>query len=296
MPKGKGTDIEMMPISLERKTIWHLQKMKDEGKLISMVGTAYLDPIYVMMCEKAGIDLVRYTCPAENSQQRAQLMPMWTRMIRKSAPNICLNAVMQTQQYADKYTAVKEAAVLLGDGADSVMPMGVPADTVEYMSNHYIPVFGHVGCLSGWQTGQFGGYRRQGKTAEEAMRVFRMAYEYQESGMVGMTTEMTSRELTNLIAKKLRIPVIQVAAGGVADGSEMVIFDLLGFVPKAAQAKHGKYYTGTFDDCMNAFMSFDHEVKGQIYPAEEHGWGMDTAEFEKFQNELDKKYPNIKKS
>lgn len=112
--------------------------------------------------------------------------------------------------------------------------------------------------------------------------------------MIGMTTEMTSRELTNLIAKKLRIPVVQVAAGGVADGSEMVIFDLLGFIPSAAMAKHGKYYAKTFDSSFAACTQFDKEVKEQIYPAEEHGWGMDEAELDKFRNELESKYPDIK--
>ena len=290
MAKGKGTDIDMMPLSLQRKTIWHIQKMKDEGQRISMVGTAYLDPLFVMMCEKSGIDLVRYTAPGECSADRVENTKMWTRMIRKTAPNICLNAVMQTQQYADGVTAVKEGAELLADGADSVMPMGVTNETLEYMSNNLIPVFGHVGCLSGWQTGAFGGYRRVGKTAEDAMTLFRQAYEYQECGMKGMTIEMSSRELTNAIAKKLRIPVIQVAAGGVADGSEMVIFDLLGMVPSASMAKHGKYYSRLFDDSMKAFADFDSEVKNEVYPAEEHGWGMDPAEFEKFMNELEKKY------
>lgn len=294
MAKGKGTDIEMMPIEAGRKTIWHLQKMKEEGKLISMVGTAYLDPLFTMICEKAGIDLVRYTAPGESAEMRGENMLWWTRMQRKAAPNICLNAVMQTHQYADKFSAAKNGALLVENGADCVMPMGVTNETLQYMSDNLIPVFGHVGCLSGWQTGAFGGYRRQGKTAEDAMRVFRQAYEYQECGMIGMTTEMTSRELTNLIAKKLRIPVVQVAAGGVADGSEMVIFDLLGFVPSAAMAKHGKYYAKTFDSSFAACTQFDKEVKEQIYPAEEHGWGMDEAELDKFRNELDSKYPDIK--
>ena len=55
-----------------------------------------------------------------------------------------------------------------------------------------------------------------GKTAEDAMAIFRQVYEYQGNGMVGMTIEMTPREVTNAIAKKLRVPVIAVAAGGAA--------------------------------------------------------------------------------
>jgi len=178
----------------------------------------------------------------------------------------------------------------MGDGADSVMIMGITNEVLKYLSDNYVAVFGHVGVLSGWQTGRFGGYRRVGKTAEDAMSIFRTAYEYQENGMVGMTIEMTSRELTDIIAKKLRIPVVQVAAGAVADGSEMVIFDLLGMLPPEAMAKHSKAYMSLLGSCIKAFGDFDKEVKEKVYPAEEHGWGMDEKELDKFKNELEQKY------
>ena len=281
------TNIPMTAVNQGRKTVWHLQKMKDEGKKISMVGTAYFDPMFTMLCEKSGIDLVRFTAPGENSAMRAENIKWWTRMQRKMAPNICLNAVMQTQQYADPATAVKEAAELLADGADAVMPMGVTNEVLKVMADNEIAVFGHVGTLSGWQTARVGGYRRCGKTAAEAMAVYRKAYEYQENGMVGMTIEMTSREVTNAIAKKLRIPVIEVAAGGAADGSEMVIFDLLGFLPPEAMAKHSKAYAQCMGEIMKGCMGFDKEVKEALYPAEEHGWGMDERELDKFLNEIE---------
>lgn len=288
--KTEKIEIPMAAVNRGRQTVWHLQKMKDEGRLISMVGTSNLDPIFTMMCEKAGVNLVRYTAPGENSDMRAQNIKWWTRMQRKMAPNICLNAVMQTQQYGDPVTAVREGAALMGDGADCVLPMGVTNEVLKAMSDNHIAVFGHVGCLSGWQTGRFGGYRRVGKTAEEAMKVFRQAYEYQENGMVGMTIEMTSREVTDAIAKKLRIPVIEVAAGGVADGSEIVIYDLLGFTPPDAMAKHSKAYASSLSDGIKGFATFDAEVKGRVYPAEENGWGMDQRELERFLNELESQY------
>ena len=285
---AEKNNIPMAAITQGRQTVWHLQKMKDEGRLITMVGTAYLDPLFTMMCEKSGVNLVRYTAPGESSEMRAENMRWWTRLQRKMAPNICLNAVMQTQQYADPATAVKEASILVADGADSVMPMGVTNEVLQAMANNHIAVFGHVGCLSGWQTGRFGGYRRVGKTAEDAMKIFRQAYEYQENGMVGMTIEMTSREVTDAIAKKLRIPVISVAAGGVADGSEMVIFDLMGFLPPEAMAKHSKAYGSMLAEGMKACSGFVAEVNAKAYPAESNGWGMDERELETFLNELEK--------
>ena len=287
---AKQQEPSLMPMSQQRTTIWHLQKMKDEGQLISMVGTGPCDALWVAACERAGVNFVRYTAPGETSDQREQNMIFHTRAIRKMAPNICLNAVMQASSYADMYSAVKMGSILMAEGADCVMPMGVTNDTLKYMTEHYVPVFGHVGCLSGWHSIWFGGYRRVGKTAEDAMKVFRQAYEYQENGMIGMTIEMSSRELTNAIAKKLRVPVIQVAAGGVADGSELVIYDLLGFQPVSTMPKHAKYYRSYFEDSIQAFSEFNSDVKNQVYPAQEHGWGMDEKEFDKFLNELDQKY------
>ena len=287
MATGKDSNIEMMPIETGRKTIWHLQQMKEKGQKISMVGTAYMDPIWSSLAEKSGVDLVRYTAPGETCEDRERNVFWWTRAIRKMAPNVCLNAVMQTAQYKDGPTAVENGARILADGADSVMPMGISNETLAYLTANYVPVFGHVGCLSGWQTGQFGGYRRQGKTAEDAYKIYRMAYEYQENGMRGMTIEMTNIEVTNAIAKKLSVPVIQVAAGGAADGSELVIFDLLGFLPPTAMAKHSKAYANILGEGMKGFMGFDHDVKEGGYPQEEHGWHMDEAELEKFQNMVD---------
>ena len=284
----KDNTIKTVSVEKGRKTIWHLQQMKEKGEKISMVGTAYLHPMFTMLCEKAGVDLVRYTVPGETGHDRAELVLMWTRMQRKQAPNICLNAVMQTEDYGDPATAVRKGAQIMTDGADSVMPMGVTNEVVKAMADNYVAVFGHIGVLSGWQTGRFGGYRRVGKTCEDAMRVFKMGYEYQENGMAGMTVEMTPREVTNAIAAKLRVPVIEVAGGGAADGSEMVIFDMLGFMPPEMMGRHAKVYANVMMDTIKAVGAWTQEVKTGAYPLEEHGWGMDEAELAKFNEAIDK--------
>lgn len=105
-----------------------------------------------------------------------------------------------------------------------------------------------------------------------------------------MMIEMTSREVADAVAKHLHIPVIAVAAGGVADGSEMVIFDLLGFMPQDQMAKHAKAYANNLMDDISGMAKFDQEVKNKVYPQPENGWGMDPAELDKFMNELDQKY------
>ena len=103
--------------------------------------------------------------------------------------------------FADKYKALENASILMAEGANDVLPMGVNLETLKYLADNHVVVFGHVGALSGWQTSRYGGYKRCGQTAEAAMEIYHQAYEYQENGMMAMTIELTPREVTDAIAK-----------------------------------------------------------------------------------------------
>jgi len=288
MTEKKETEIKASLFDTKRKTVWHLQRMKDRGEKIVQICPVANDPLFTMFCEYAGVDVIRYIAPGETAHTRAENIFWWTRELRRVAPNINLNAVLQSTQTPDKYTAYKNAAHVLEEGGDSVLIMGISLDMLKHLSDNYVPVWGHVGILSGWQTGMYGGYRRVGKTAEEAMAIFRQAYEYQENGMVGMTIEMTPREVTDAIAKKLRVPVISVAAGGAADGCELVHYDLFGLMPPERMGKHAKVYGSLFNFCVGAYKAFADDVRSGGYPQEEHGWGMDEAELDKFMNDLER--------
>lgn len=278
-------------ITKGRKTPWHLQQMKDRGEKIVQVCPVHNDPLFAMFCDMAGVDILRYTAPGENVEHRAQNLAWWTREIRKVAPNIHLNAAVQTQRCADKYSALREASILHADGADSMLIMGITNDTLKYLTDNHVSVFGHVGILSGWQTGKFGGYKRIGKTADDAMAIFRQAYEYQENGMCGMTIENVPREVTNAVAKKLRVPVIGVAAGGGdADGSELVHYDLFGMMPPERAGQHAKVYGDLIKFCVGAYKAFADDVRSGGYPDEKMYWPMDEAEHDKFMNALEQKY------
>lgn len=98
---------------------------------------------------------------------------------------------------------------------------------------------------------------------------------------------MTNKEVSTAIAKKLRIPVIQVAAGGECDGAEMVIFDLLGMMPPEMMAGHAKVYANVLMDVIKGCTAYDHEVKESIYPGPEVGWNMDEKELDKFMNQIE---------
>ena len=271
-----------------RKSIAYLQKKKDDGEKIVQYCPAHLDPYWTMAAEMAGVDIVRYTAPGENIEHRIANLPWWTRELRRVAQIVHLNAYLQTPEFANKDKALERASILMAEGADSILPMGVNLETLEHLADNHIVVFGHVGALSGWQTAAHGGYKRCGTTAETAMEIYQQAYDYQEAGMMGMTIELTPREVTDAIAKKLRVPVVAVAAGGAADGSELVHFDLFGMMPADRLGAHAKVYANYFEFAARAIGAFGAEVQSGAYPQPEHGYGMKPDELDTFLNLLEK--------
>ena len=272
-----------------RKSIAYLQKKKDNGEKIVQYCPAHLDPYWTMAAEMAGVDIVRYTAPGENIEHRIANLPWWTRELRRVAQIVHLNAYLQTPEFANKDKALERSSILMAEGADSVLPMGINLETLKYLADNHIVVFGHVGALSGWQTAAHGGYKRCGTTAEAAMEIYEQAYAYQEAGMMGMTIELTPREVTDAIAAKLRVPVVAVAAGGAADGSELVHFDLFGMMPADRLGSHAKVYANYFEFAARAIGAFGAEVQSGAYPQPEHGYGMKEEELDKFRELLESK-------
>jgi 3-methyl-2-oxobutanoate hydroxymethyltransferase len=272
-----------------RKSIAYLQKLKDKGTPIVQMCPMVRDQFWVMAAEMAGVDICRMTVPGDGQEDidwRMHLAPWWIRVNRNIAKLIHINFYMDTPTFASKEKALQYGSTYMFAGADSLLPMGVNNETLKYMADNWLVVYGHVGALSGWQTSRQGGYKRLGKTAEDAMRVFRMAYEYQENGMMAMSIELTPIEVTNAIAKKLRVPVIGVAAGGAADGSELVDFDLFNMMPEPAS--HAKAYADFLPWAVETYAAWEEDVRSGAYPEDKHGFHMEEKELGKFLDAIEK--------
>lgn len=277
--------VETSLMHRERKTIWHLQQMKEKGEKIAMVGPGNLDPLFSAWANAAGADMIRFVAPGENAIERSANLQSHLRQVRKMAGASHFNVVCETFTVADNRSALETTTKLMADQADSILIMGITNDKLQFLSDNHVPIFGHVGALSGWQTTNIGGYKRVGKTADAAYKIYRTAYEYQECGMKGMTIELVPAEVAQIISEKLTIPVVGIAAGAPCDGSEMVVWDLLGIVPPATV--HAKQYANLPQIAVTAYSEFINEVKTGLYPLPEHGYSMDPAELEKFKDMVD---------
>ena len=277
-----------------RKTIGYLQKCKDEGKKIVQHCPSMVGPIFMMAAGMAGVDIARLS-PSDvrvSAEEALKLAPATLAGYRSMNPYIHINYVTDTIAFAVKEEALKNFSVFHQSGADSVLPMGINNETLKFVADNHCIIYGHVGALSGWQTnGLYGGYRKLGKTAEEALAFFKVAFEYQENGMKAMSVELLPGEVSAMIAKKLRVPVIGIASGCTGgdvdvDGYEMVDADLFGFMAKPAM--HAKTYANFLEFAVGVYGAWAADVRAGNYPQENNGWHMDEAEYEKFADAVEK--------
>jgi len=96
-------------------------------------------------------------------------------------------------------------------------------------------VMGHIG-LTPQSSGQLGGFKAQGRTAEAAKEVIADGLAIQDAGAFALLVEAVPPEVCGIIRDKLNIPVYSIGAGWEADGQLMICSDVLGifqaFTPK----------------------------------------------------------------
>jgi 3-methyl-2-oxobutanoate hydroxymethyltransferase len=157
--------------------------------------------------------------------------------------------------------ALKEAgvqAVKLEGGHAGVV------DIVKQLVQWGIPVMGHVG-LTPQSVNQFGGFRKQGRSAAEADRILAEAKALESAGVFSLVLEHIPAELAATITRTLKIPTIGIGAGSHCDGQVLVTADVLGL--SDWQPPFAKVYANLREQAIVAAQQFCGEVRSGQYPA-----------------------------
>jgi len=140
-------------------------------------------------------------------------------------------------------------------------------------------LMGHIG-LTPQSSGQLGGFKVQGRTAEAAKELVDDALAIEEAGAFSLLLEGVPSELCALIRERLRIPVYGIGAGLTADGQVMTSSDLLGLF-KMFTPKFVKVYADLGGEIERAFKAYAADVKGKTFPGPEHSYAMLDGELDK---------------
>ncbi len=163
------------------------------------------------------------------------------------------------------------------------------APTIKKITTAGIPVMGHVG-LTPQRQNALGGFRVQGKTATDAMKVFQDALAVQAAGCFAVVIEAVPAEVAALITKRLSIPTIGIGAGNGCSGQVLVQIDMTGnFPPGRFIPKFVKQYGDVWRESLRAIEAYRSETKSRAYPALEHTYPIPKEELAEFEHILESK-------
>jgi 3-methyl-2-oxobutanoate hydroxymethyltransferase len=112
-------------------------------------------------------------------------------------------------------------------GADAVYCSG-SFSTVEMLAKEFIPVVGHVGLVPSRATWT-GGFKAVGKTAEEALQLFKQIKSYEDAGAIAVELEVVPVEVAIELSKRTSLLVWSMGAGAGCDAQYLFSNDILGY-------------------------------------------------------------------
>jgi len=157
------------------------------------------------------------------------------------------------------------AAVKLEGGSEM-------APTIKYLVERGVPVMAHVG-LTPQSFHAFGGFRAQGKTDNEADKIFADAQAVADAGAFSVVLEGTHEPVARRISQKINIPTIGIGASSECDGQILVVDDILGMFMEF-KPKFVKRFAELAPQIDEAVAQYAKEVKERSFPAAEHCFGV----------------------
>ncbi|RKP24595.1 3-methyl-2-oxobutanoate hydroxymethyltransferase [Syncephalis pseudoplumigaleata] len=158
------------------------------------------------------------------------------------------------------------------------------AEHVRRMVQAGIPVLGHVG-LRPQHLNTYGGFRVQGKKAEQAIGIIKDALALQEAGCWGVIIECVPDEVAAAVTQRLQIPTIGIGAGRECSGQVLVYSDVLGLFDKFSP-RFCKQYGQLAGPITEALAQYCDETRERRFPAPEHSLPMNEVERERLDEAL----------
>jgi len=289
--------------SKTKKTILTLNKNKKEG-ITSVMVTAYDYP-QSRIADSARVDciLIGDSLGMTTLGYKTTIPVTMDDMIRHSeavsrgAENAFIIGDMPYMSYQpSNQVAIENAGRFIQAGCDMVKVEGAMIERIKAIVDSGIMVMSHLG-LTPHTRAKLGGYKVQGKTAEQAEVVLKQALALQEAGCSALLLEAMPKEPAGMIARELDIPVFGIGGGNEVDGQLVIFHDLMGLFWEF-KSKFVKRYCEAGQIMTDALKEYVYEVREGIFPAEENFYEIKDEELEKllgdkkWKYELDKDYYN----
>ena len=270
-------------------TIPDLAIKKASGERLVMVAVG--EVLSAAWAERAGVDIVGIGDSLgmtlyghENTlAMTVDQMIEHTKAVRRGAPNTFSLVAMPYGSYATKDIAVQNAVRIMKEsGVDAVKLQGGREmfDIIKAVADAGVPVMSHVGLCPHF-VHRYGGFKMQGRTAEDALKIVDNAKAIEEAGAIGIEIEAVPYEVGKAVDDAVSIFTFSIGAGAAGTCQLLNGYDLIGafdtFKPKFA-----KRYGNVVDVAVKAFEDYAEDVRSGAFPDADHSYKMKAEEVEKF--------------
>ena len=270
------TQLEQRGMSVPPVNISTLRKLKNDGNPIACL-TAY-DASFAALVDAAGADVVLVgdslgmvvqghdtTVPVTVDDVIYHL-----RAVARGLRRAFLIADMPFMSYSGPEQALTNAVRLMQEGGAMMVKLEGGAGQiaiVEHLARHDIPVCAHLG-LRPQSVHKIGGFKVQGRGADEAAELVAVATQLQNAGADIVLLECVPNETGKMTADALDVPVIGIGAGPDVDGQILVLYDILD-ITLGRTPKFVRNFQAGCDSPLAAMEAYVAAVKSGEYPAPE---------------------------
>lgn len=268
-----------------------LHEMKHRGEKIVMV-TAY-DAPSGRLADAAGIDLVLVgdssgmvvhgrDSTVAVSLEEILFMTQWVTRGAKR-PLIVADLPFGSYEISDEQAVANAVRLVKEGGADAVKLErgGTTVSRARAIASAGVPVMGHVGLTP--QTAiVLGGFKAQGRTAEQAKLLVAEAHALEEAGCFAVVLEAVPAPVAWAVTKALGVPTIGIGAGGDCDGQVLVWHDMLGY-DEGHAPRFVKRYADLGGIIGEALESYAADVRSGRFPEARHTYAMPADELAAFE-------------
>ena len=210
--------------------------------------------------------------------------------VRRGTPNSWLIGDMPYMSYQPSVeSAIRNAGRFMAEAECDAIKLEGGAEMADRMAGIVsagIPAMGHLG-LTPQSVSALGGFRLQGKGAQQAKKIIDDAKALEEAGAFSILLEMVPDRLCKLITERSKdCFIISLGSGLHAHGQLLIYHDAFGLYPRF-KPRMAKVFADAGKIIQDGLKQYVQEVTQRTFPQPENWFGMPDEEYEELLKLLD---------
>ena len=268
---------------VKRITTPHIRAMKGQAPVVCLTGYTSLTAVLLdehvdLILVGDSLGMVLYGMESTVGVT-LEMMIAHGQAVMRGSKRACVIVDLPFASYQEsKEQAFRNAARVMKEvGCSGVKLEGgiEMAETIRFLVERGIPVFGHIGLLP-QSVNTAGGFRSLGREEKEAADIVEDAKAVEAAGAFAMVIEGTVEPLARHITEVVGIPTIGIGASPACDGQILVLEDMVGLFSDF-KPKFVKRYAELGQGIAESAKAYAEDVRSRRFPTLEYCFGVKPA-------------------